>query len=71
MALEGTRVSVIGGTAAAEVVLRRDVTEVLERDGWQTRRTRRRTGGRGRGRRRVRPHPRRASGGCGRARWTG
>ena len=33
VALEGTRVSVIGGTAAAEVVLRRRVSEVLVRDG--------------------------------------
>ncbi|MGI9576643.1 MAG: carboxyl transferase domain-containing protein [Microthrixaceae bacterium] len=33
VALEGTRVSVIGGTAAAEVVLRRRVKEVLARDG--------------------------------------
>ena len=33
VALEGTRVSVIGGTAAAEVVLRRRVREVLEENG--------------------------------------
>jgi len=33
VALEGTRVSVIGGSAAAEVVLRRDVAAVLEEMG--------------------------------------
>ncbi|MCP4436970.1 MAG: hypothetical protein GY812_15930 [Actinomycetia bacterium] len=33
VALEGTRVSVIGGTSAAEVVLRRQVAEELERAG--------------------------------------
>ncbi len=33
VALEGTRVSVIGGTSAAEVVLRRNVRDVIERNG--------------------------------------